>query len=443
MPQAPSIEPVLIDPDAYAPKSETHPAVLSAMRAANDLVSKGKAVIDKARAENREPTAEELEQSRKMFSDALDMKKTADTMVGGLQLGVQMNTPNAMRPITNGTGQKSETPTAEARAAVLCAYLKHGDREGGHELRRVIAQHCKDGGIRTFFDPEAGYLVPHEVSSEIIQRIRDLVLITAAVRTQMTMSQSLTFPTLDFVGEFEHAEEVVPDPGIAITNFGDMLGKKTFVPEPFTRAVKIPRDWLEDVGMAGESLLMDITQQMLAEDIERRIIGGTPSRKSFVGLYDTPLLPTKDTTNASTVLTPEDIKSLPYALKAQYRGRASWVLSRAVIEQIMLMRSDSGAGPGTGNWLWREGMTAGQPATLVGFPVIESEYVPAFENVAGSPAALFGDLSQYLLVMRRQLGIQRLVEKFALNRQVGFIWDFRADGAPLLREPFVKLVRAA
>ena len=51
-------------------------------------------------------------------------------------------------------------------------------------------------------------------------------------------------------------------------------------------------------------------------------------------------------------------------MKDQYRARAKWLFHRSAIERIAKLRSDSGAGGGTGDYMWEPSNKIGEPDML-------------------------------------------------------------------------------
>lgn len=80
-----------------------------------------------------------------------------------------------------------------------------------------------------------------------------------------------------------------------------------------------------------------------------------------------------------------------YALKAQYRAAARWVMNKSTLATIRKIKDSEG------NYLWSPGLAAGQPASLIGYPVTEAEDMA--DIGAGAFPVLFGDFREgYCLV---------------------------------------------
>lgn len=96
--------------------------------------------------------------------------------------------------------------------------------------------------------------------------------------------------------------------------------------------------------------------------------------------------------NANTLgSAPADLLvNLVYDLKAGYRSRGTWAMNSQVAGEIRKLKDT------TGRFLWTDGLAAGQPATLLGYPVVIAEDMPAV--AANTHPIAFGDFERaYIL----------------------------------------------
>lgn len=98
---------------------------------------------------------------------------------------------------------------------------------------------------------------------------------------------------------------------------------------------------------------------------------------------------------------PEDaLIELVHSLRAPYRQGASWVMNSATLAMIRKMKTADGA------FLWQAGLGAGQPDSLLGYPVVEAEEMP--DIAAGSLSIAFGNFKAgYLIAERAETSILR------------------------------------
>jgi len=108
-----------------------------------------------------------------------------------------------------------------------------------------------------------------------------------------------------------------------------------------------------------------------------------------------------------------------YALKAGYRQNASWVMNRSTQAEVRKLKDADG------NYLWQPPAIAGQPANLMGFPVVEAEDMP---DIASDATAIsFGDFQRGYLIVDRA-GIRVLRDPYSAKPYVLFYTTKRVGG---------------
>jgi len=120
------------------------------------------------------------------------------------------------------------------------------------------------------------------------------------------------------------------------------------------------------------------------------------------------------------------IVDLVYALDAQYRANASFVMNSKTAGQVRKLKD------GDGRFLWSDGLAAGEPARLLGYPVLVAEDMPDIASYASAIA--FGDFAAgYTIAERPDLRILRdpfsakpHVLFYATKRVGGDVSDFNA-----------------
>jgi HK97 family phage major capsid protein len=145
------------------------------------------------------------------------------------------------------------------------------------------------------------------------------------------------------------------------------------------------------------------------------------------------------TTGTVATLKADDLIAQKYALKVQYWADKSlrWVWHRSVMQLIRQLKDTSG------QYLWQPGgfgsnLTVDGMDTLLGVPVILSEYVPSV-TTSGTYVSVLGAWSNYWIADAETFTVQRLAELYAEYNQTGFIGRLETDGMPVLEEAFSRL----
>ncbi len=118
-------------------------------------------------------------------------------------------------------------------------------------------------------------------------------------------------------------------------------------------------------------------------------------------------------------VTPEAIIELVYALGAQYRANGAFVMNSKVAGYVRKLTD------GDGRFLWSDGLAAGEPAMLMGYPVLVAEDMP--DAATDSYSIAFGDFrAGYTVAERPDLRILR--DPFSAKPHVLFYATKRVGG---------------
>lgn len=133
------------------------------------------------------------------------------------------------------------------------------------------------------------------------------------------------------------------------------------------------------------------------------------------------------TSNVGNIIT-DDLIELTYGLEAQYAVSARFVTSRATLKAVRKLKDGSGA------YIWQPGLQNGQPDTILGYPVVETPWMPAISS--GAYPFLFGDLKRYSLGEGPAIAMTVLREKYIEELKVGYMAHFRVGGQVALPRAF-------
>ncbi len=115
----------------------------------------------------------------------------------------------------------------------------------------------------------------------------------------------------------------------------------------------------------------------------------------------------------------DSIVDLVYALGARYRANASFVMNSKTAGAVRKMKDVDG------RFLWSDGLAAGEPARLMGYPVLIAEDMP--DIAADALAVAFGDFNAgYTIAERPDLRILR--DPFSAKPHVLFYATKRVGG---------------
>jgi len=301
------------------------------------------------------------------------------------------------------------------------AYVRNGDDDG---LRGLVLE---GKALNTAVAGDGGYLVDPQTS----ETIRSVLKSTASLR-QVANVVNVEATSFD----------VLVDHTDVGSGWATEAGSVTETDTPVIERITIPLHELSALPKASQRLLDDS-----AFDIEGWLAGRIADRfaraeaASFVAGdgVDKPtgFLTHPDVADGSwawgslgyvatgvdggfAIMNPADaIVDLVYALGAQYRANASFVMNSKTAGVVRKIKD------GDGRFLWSDGLAAGEPARLMGYPVLIAEDMP---DVASDATAIaFGDFAAgYTIAERPDLRILR--DPFSAKPHVLFYATKRVGG---------------
>jgi HK97 family phage major capsid protein len=131
-------------------------------------------------------------------------------------------------------------------------------------------------------------------------------------------------------------------------------------------------------------------------------------------------------TGSATAITYDELLDLEHSVDPAYRRNGRWMFKDSTLKLFKKLRVPQYSGDSLGQPLWQPGMAVGQPDTILGYPYIINQEMPA--ATTGLRAIAFGDFSKYIIRDVRDVTLLRLDERFADYHQVAFLAFSRHDG---------------
>lgn len=131
---------------------------------------------------------------------------------------------------------------------------------------------------------------------------------------------------------------------------------------------------------------------------------------------------TVTTVAAVAAVTADELVTFAYSLPAPYRQGAIWLMNSTTAATIAKLKDNDN------NYIWREGLVEGQPATLLGYRVEIDEAMPSLG--AGNMPIAFGNFTRGYLINDR-IGTRVLRDPFTNKPYVNFYTTRRVGGGVL------------
>lgn len=325
-----------------------------------------------------------------------------------------------------GGGGGSDTPERQAYAAAFEPWFRAGAGSAS-ELKALAVK----AQLTRQSDPDGGMVVTPEIEQAI-----DRVLGTASAMRQLaTVRQTgaasykkrvgVGGATSGWVGENETRSET-STPRLAGLEFP----AHTLYANP-----EATEEMLEDADFDIAAWLADEVEIEFAEQEGEALITGDGVKKpKGVFAYDTVADASWEwgklgfivSGHATTIPNGDCLIDMTTSLKQGFRANASWLANRTTEGAVRKLKD------GENNYLWRPGLEAGKPATLLGYPIVTDDNVA--DVGAGAFPLAFGDFRRgYLILDRRGIRVLRnpykepgFVQFYTTKRVGGGVQHFQA-----------------
>ena len=292
-------------------------------------------------------------------------------------------------------------------------------------------------GLLSGLDTSGGlWVMPEIVETQLIQEIADQTVMRrlATVRSfrQMVSIRALTASRLD---DAEWTAELT----LANADTAEPAGARRLTPHPLSKLVYLSEDEVAMSIIDSEGFVTTEMARVMGETEENAFMTGDGSSKAQ-GLFVSNLPVVRRAAgdaSPQTEVHPLDFVDVAYDLKSGYRPGASWIMHRETERRVAKFRDT------TGQFMWRPGVSAGQPNTLQGYPINTSEFAPS-TFAADQPVAALGQWKRaYRIVEVKGSQLRRLDEIASLSNQIVFKGRRHVDGMVVDGNAVVVLKMAA
>jgi len=374
-----------------------------------DVLNKMKELDAKVKGENRSMSDEEKKSFDEMEAQirAFDVKIEAEERDAKLK-GFSTELPK----------EGEDKRTAEKEKTLFRAE-KNG---GSMELRTNMSQ--DDGGAA---------IAPEQFVAELEKDIAKEALVYARVKkipVSGAGSLGLPYEKTD-ASEADWTAEI-PDNAIS-EDSAWKFGKRSLSPTDLTKLIKVSRKLLATSAVSIDTLAREKIAEKLSASFENAIVNGTGSGQPL-GLFTASDdgIPTSRDVSVDSEITADGLIEAYMSIRPVYRKNAVWIMNTAILKDVMKLKGLDG------QYIWQESLRIGEPSTILGLPVIESEYAPTAKT-SGSYVAVLGDLNHYQFAYWKGLDVTVANEVFAGKNQVGFYGHTLADGCPTLPQAFARV----
>lgn len=273
-------------------------------------------------------------------------------------------------------------------------------KNSNDELRTYILT-GETRALSTATGADGGYTVIPELDTEVMRQLQD----DSVMRQLATVKTTKT-------NEYQKLVSV----GGATVNRGTEGAARTETSTPKLEEVSIklnpiyayPRTTQEILDFSEVDILGWLTSEIadtFTNTEEDDFVNGDGTKKAK-GFLTYPRAETGDKTRpfgtlekvVTSGVTADGLIDILYKLKSKYRKNAAWIMNSNSAATLQKLKN------GNGDYIWREGLVAGSPDTLLGRPVQYVETMPDAE--AGKAFLAVGDFKRGYFIVDHTTGVR-------------------------------------
>lgn len=187
-----------------------------------------------------------------------------------------------------------------------------------------------------------------------------------------------------------------------------------------SKLIRVSHELIRDAEIDLPAALGQILGERLGRILNSKLTNGTGAA-TIVGILQAATV--GKTAAAATAISFDDLIDLQGSVDPSYLSGSgvAWMMHQLVANALHKLKN------GSGDYIWQPSMQAGQPATLLGFPVILNNDMPS-TIASGNRTVVFGKLTQYKTRLVGEVRLRRLVERYGEFDEEGFVGFLSGDG---------------
>lgn len=365
----------------------------------NMKVTQMQALVDKAKAEERAMTEEEMTQFNNLEKEIKDLDTTIEAEKRAQELTIVDSSKN--------DGKAEERAVAEERAF--------------ENYIRGIVEERTDANLTV---GDNGAVIPSSIANKIIQKVYNISPIYQ-LATRYNVGGTLNIPYYD-----ESTQSITMAYATEFTELGSTSGKfasielKGFLAGVLT---KVSKSLINNSQFAIVPFVVNAMADSIARWIENELLNGTTNKIAGLSTVTQTV-----TAASSTAITADELIDLQEAVPDIYQANAIWIMNKATRTAIRKLKD------GDSNYILNKDATSRWGYTLFGKDVYTSDNMPTM--AAGKTAIYYGDMSGLAVKLSEDVSIEVLREKFATQHAVGIVGWIEIDSKVENAQKIAKLV---
>jgi len=356
------------------------------MERKEDLKAKMKGIVDTAKAENRELTAEEIKDFDETEKSIKDIEATIERMEKAENLEVKTPKIEDKKELTQ------EEKDVKAFANFIRNKINGITNEGDTGLGKG----------------NNGSIIPKTIAQKIIDKVNEISPLYASA-TKYDGKGTIAVPKYDdttddvTVGYADEFDELVSHAGkfATVDLAGFLIGALT----------KISKSLLNNSDFKLTEYVINKMAQKFKLFYEGEMLNGTTNKiNGIVGSYDS--INMKVVLGAKSSITADELIDIQETVPDAFQVGAYWIMNRATRKAIRKLKDADG------NYILNRAFNEKWDYELLGKPVYCSEKAEKL-GTASKAVIFYGDFSGLAVKETESMEIQLLLEKFATQHAIG------------------------
>lgn len=264
------------------------------------------------------------------------------------------------------------------KASVMKVYVgqdvqKSVDELTGEEKSKAFAHALFTGNqavLKTLSEVNAdgGYTIPQDFYNSLVMEVAEVSVMRSLVTVVPMKTNVLTIP----VGE--HGPDVYwTAEGATKTTTTMDFRQPTITAYKMAAIIYLTDELIDDSAFDLVNVLVKRFAERISQEEDKVIINGAGTTQP-TGIF----VNSSVATRAVVVnLTFDNIIDLTYDLPAKYRANGRFIVNPANVRELRKLKD------GNSRYLWQDSVALGQPATMLGYPVVENYWAPESQIAFG------------------------------------------------------------
>ena len=330
--------------------------IKSQVEVRNNLIAQAREVLDFAQSEGRGLSAEENQKIARIEADIDQRDSAIDT--------ARKLAEREERAVEAASSYTPAAETARKSDSDMLRAIAMGEVRGGHEFmseKRTLVP--SDSTVpKSFFD----------TVYQVARLAGPMLDLGETIAT--TTGEQLTIPTLT-----AYSTATIKGAGTQISDSDPVFSSITLGAFRYSFLVPVANELLNDAGFDLSNLIADQAGNAIGFAVNAGLTNGTGTVEP-TGIMTSATSAVTGGTGVGGAPTYENVLDLVYALDGQARllPGVAFITAKSGLAALRKIQD------GDGRFIWTEGGTQGQPANLLGYPVIENPAVSAVGTAAFS-----------------------------------------------------------